>query len=110
MTYFDQNQFLFLNKGIHLQIPSHIKVDLNDTLEGGFIFDKNNGTMYTLNSPAAFIFCKLLNGESTHTLESVTQDLTKEYDVSNSQAQDDLIEFLCCLQDLSIKVFNEKKN
>ncbi len=53
-SYFNQFSFLAKDKKIFLEIPKHLNIQLYEE-QGGFIFDGNNGLMYTLNPTSVFI-------------------------------------------------------
>ena len=59
--------------------------------EEGFIFDPETGNSYTANQTALFIL-KLLKEKKTE--QEILEILTKEFDVKEEQAKQDLFDFL----------------
>ncbi len=106
--YFDQMVFLYTKSPLRLDIPKHLKIELNPQKEGGLIFDSKEGSMYALSSTAAFVLSLFQGGETMFTWQEILKSVTDTYDVEASQIEDDLIEFVCRLKDLNIGVKGEK--
>jgi len=104
--YFDQFAFLDSKRHLSLDIPKHLKIELYKE-EGGFIFDSNNGLIYTINQVAAFILSLIIHKKGQYGLNDITQFLKFTFDVTDQEAQDDIIEFFCHLKDFGMEVIAE---
>lgn len=102
-SYFNQFSFLAQDKKIFLEIPKHLNIQLFEE-DGGFIFDGNNGLMYTLNPTSVFILSTLMGAPQQMNLSKMSELLCQSYDVKPKDAEDDLIEFFCLLNDFGIEV------
>ncbi|MBK3333287.1 HPr-rel-A system PqqD family peptide chaperone [Persephonella atlantica] len=59
--------------------------------EEGFVFDPLTGDSFTVNQTGLFILQKLKEGKET---EQIVKELTEEFEVSQEEAERDLIDFV----------------
>ncbi len=57
----------------------------------GFVFDPLTGDSFTVNQTGLFILQKLKEGKET---EQIVKELTEEFEVSQEEAERDLIDFV----------------
>lgn len=79
-------------------VPDHVMVQLEPG-KSGFLFDSKTGHVYFLNKTSAFIFERL---KERATLLDIVTGLTKTYDVAQSVALSDALDFLYQLRDFGL--------
>lgn len=67
--------------------------------ETGFVFDPSTGNTFTLNDSAIFILKSLRDGS---TAPDIARQLTAEFDVSDTQAGDDVTDVLLQLKEAGL--------
>lgn len=67
--------------------------------ETGFVFDPSTGNTFTLNDSAIFILKSLRAG---NTAPDIARQLTAEFDVSDTQAGDDVTDALLQLKEAGL--------
>ncbi|MBL8034283.1 MAG: HPr-rel-A system PqqD family peptide chaperone [Leptospiraceae bacterium] len=67
--------------------------------ETGFVFDPSTGNTFTLNDSAIFILKSLRDGS---TAPDIARQLTAEFDVSDTQAGDDVTDALLQLKEAGL--------
>lgn len=69
---------------------------LSKTVSGEeVLLDLENGNYFGLNPSATFIWQLVRNGESP---ENIARQLASEYDLSPSEAEADVLDFIACLR------------